>query len=340
MAFIGDMPQQQKNSGMKTQRARLGCRFCHIDNEQRGSLDYDTFLEGRYHHTVLAMRAHLDGLPTRQGREAFGTTWGIDPEPSSMALTTIAPALDLLLSRPGDPAHSEYQGLSSMMHNLLLEAILTPSSAKDYAAMLRTFPFPPSWPRVQGPLHHLKSYSLSEHARWSLVIPVLLRCWLREKHIRSHLLTVLRLNDTDNPVDYIVSQFAAAARSNSVLMSTRVSVEDREDMTAIVHGYRAHLQQLLAALAQSMSADRRRTRSRSVSLASRSRAGSVAASLAPSEMSVDVPAQPTEQSKKAEAYESHMKKPNMHVAIHYPALADEYGLPVNINVLVGEDKHR
>ena len=30
----------------------------------------------------------------------------------------------------------------------------------------------------------------------------------------------------------------------------------------------------------------------------------------------------------------------MHVAVHYPALAEEYGLPVNMSVLVGEDKHR
>ena len=72
-----------------------------------------------------------------------------------------------------------------MMHSLLLDAILIPSAAKEYSAVLQAFPFPPSWPRVQGPLHHLKSYSLSEHARWSIVIPVLLRCWLWENHIRS-----------------------------------------------------------------------------------------------------------------------------------------------------------
>ncbi|KAI1002317.1 hypothetical protein K3495_g5886 [Podosphaera aphanis] len=35
-----------------------------------------------------------------------------------------------------------------------------------------------------------------------------------------------------------------------------------------------------------------------------------------------------------------MKRPNMHIAVHYTALAEEYGLPVNVNVLVGEDKHR
>ena len=78
---------------MKTQRAKLGCRLCHIDSEQREDLDFDTFLEGRYHHTVMSMREYLEAQPTRQTREAYGTNWGIDPNPDSMVLTSIAPGL-------------------------------------------------------------------------------------------------------------------------------------------------------------------------------------------------------------------------------------------------------
>lgn len=352
LAFIGDMPQQQKNSGMKTQRALLGCRMCFIDSEQRGELSYDTFLDGRYHHTVIAMREDLDALPTKKEREDYGTEWGMDPDPLSMTLhNTISPALDIITSRPGDPSHSEFQGLSNMLHNLLLESVLTPKATKEYAAVLRSFPFPPSWPRVQGPLHHLKSYSMSEHARWSIVVPLLLRCWLREKHIRVHLLNVLRApaNGIADPTNYIISQFASATRSNSVLMSQTVSPQDRHQMADIVYGYRSQLQQLLSALAQSMAVDKRRAPRRAGSTAG-STAGSVASSRAGSVDVSDAGSQVSqigssgggaaEQGKKAAAYESHMKKPNMHVAIHYAANADEYGLPVNVNVLVGEDKHR
>jgi hypothetical protein len=62
------------------------------------------------------------------------------------ALTQISPALDILLSRPGDPAHSEYKGLSNLMHSLLLDSVLTISATRSYAALLRSFPFPPTWP--------------------------------------------------------------------------------------------------------------------------------------------------------------------------------------------------
>ena len=49
-AYISDMPQQQANSGYKTQRATLGCRFCLIGKDERHSMKYDTVMNRRYHH--------------------------------------------------------------------------------------------------------------------------------------------------------------------------------------------------------------------------------------------------------------------------------------------------
>lgn len=191
-----------------------------------------------------------------------------------------------------------------------------------------------------------------EYARWSIVVPLLLRCWLREKHIRIHLLNVLKVpaNVIANadPTNYIISQFAAAIRSNSVLISQTVSLYNRHQIADIVYGYCSQLQQLLSALAQSIAVDKRRILRRASSVASSvasSRAGSVALSEAGSYVSQTDSrgrgrGRAAEQGKKAATYESYIKKPNIYVAIHYAATADEYRLPVNMNVLVGEDKHR
>ena len=35
-----------------------------------------------------------------------------------------------------------------------------------------------------------------------------------------------------------------------------------------------------------------------------------------------------------------MKLPNLHTALHYLTLAEEYAMSANLNVLIGEDKHR
>lgn len=45
-------------------------------------------------------------------------------------------------------------------------------------------------------------------------------------------------------------------------------------------------------------------------------------------------------SKKVEQYLKDIKKLNIYIAIYYPRLYEEYGLLVNFNVLISEDKHR
>ena len=56
MTYIGDMPQQQANSGNKSQRATRGCRFCYITEDERGNLDYDIITNGRFHFQVQLCR--------------------------------------------------------------------------------------------------------------------------------------------------------------------------------------------------------------------------------------------------------------------------------------------
>ena len=83
----------------------------------------------------------------------------------SPPLSTILPALDLVMSRPTDTAHSEYGGITKLMHLLLLEAILTPQAKVVYTNLLRKIPSPPGWSRLQSPAFHMGSYRLQEHAR-------------------------------------------------------------------------------------------------------------------------------------------------------------------------------
>src|SRR4029077_11190364 len=133
LCYTGDMPQQQENAGFKTQRADLGCRFCFIKAPERNNLDFDIQTLGRYHHQTIAMRKEKDSLRTKTAREDFMRDNGMA---ESAPLTRISPALDLILTRPPDPAHSEYAGQAKLMHALLLETILTTAGARSYATTL------------------------------------------------------------------------------------------------------------------------------------------------------------------------------------------------------------
>ena len=112
LCYVGDMPQQDKNSGFQGPKAHKFCRFCCIGEQVVKLKDPNTVLHcdiithGRYHYQVMEMRREISGLKTAAARKEYGTAWGIgDTVP---ALASITPALGLILSRPPDPAHSKY----------------------------------------------------------------------------------------------------------------------------------------------------------------------------------------------------------------------------------------
>lgn len=66
LCYIGDMPQQQENSGFKTQRATRGCRFCFVEGTARGDLDFNTVAHGRHHYQTVNMRKEMGSLLTKK----------------------------------------------------------------------------------------------------------------------------------------------------------------------------------------------------------------------------------------------------------------------------------
>lgn len=62
-------------------------------------------------------------------------------------------------------AHSEGTGISHVLHKLLCQSILTIRVQPLYWAKFQNFPFTPGWRRLQYPLTHIDSYTLSENIR-------------------------------------------------------------------------------------------------------------------------------------------------------------------------------
>ena len=44
--------------------------------------------------------------------------------------------------------------------------------------------------------------------------------------------------------------------------------------------------------------------------------------------------------RREDQYGRDAKKPNLHIGLHFGTVAEEYGRTANVNVLIGEDKHR
>lgn len=145
MAWLGDMPQQQDNSGFKRQNAIQGCRYCIIYSEARDELDFDVVRNGRYHSATLALREKERTMNKREWK-AFCVKWGLSEAQSPVV--SLTPALDVIRTRSSDPEHSKYAGISKLAHDLLMNAILSADGQRRYTSMLQSFPFPPGWGRL------------------------------------------------------------------------------------------------------------------------------------------------------------------------------------------------
>lgn len=346
LCITGDMPQAAENTGFKGPRAHKFCRFCFVGAKPENAsdtstaiMDIDTVAHGRYHIQTQQMQHMMkEQLTTAATRNEYGSQWGINnPDPP---LVSICPALDIVLSRPPDAAHSEFKGMSNLMHFLLRDGILNKEARVEYNSVLRNWPFPPGGQRLMSPLHHLASYSLSDHARWSITVPALLRQWLREKHMLPKFVNTVH-EALEDPVDFVVMTTAAIAKSNSVLMGRSLSAHDRENLDAIVRRARTMFNQLNIFTSHSVIAA-----SRGGSVVE---GGSRAASIVEGELVMDeitvgarqaVAKKDEDLSKRAKQYLSDTVRPNAHIAIHYPIINEEYGLVKNVDTLEGESFHR
>ncbi|KOC15938.1 hypothetical protein AFLA70_169g002151 [Aspergillus flavus AF70] len=340
LAFLGDMPQQNDNAGFKRPTATYSCRQCLVKDSERSNLDYNTVSMGRYHNQILQLR-QIASQKSGKAKDKFCQEYGLSLNPSP--LFAICPSLNLVSFFPSDPCHSEYAGIAKMSHILLLENILSSSGARKYITILRSFPFPSGWGRIQSPGTHIESYNLQEHARASIVIPLLLRCYLCDDWIEPTF--YIAMNQIYDPAFYsvkhvIVSVYAAIARSNSVLAWRSMQEKDRHLLKDIIIHARRGLQSLIevAAIAAE-EIQPTRSRSRSTSTLSLSQHCVPGSSRDNSPASIVWASKPIE-TKKSIQLRALQNRPNIHIGLHYVQQSREYAVTSNCNVLAGEDKHR
>ena len=181
---------------------------------------------------------------------------------------------------------------------------------------------------------------MQEHARASIIIPMLLRCHLKDSWVRADYfkgLSQVSPGTVFSPVTLIIQCFADIARSNDILLSRSMSPASLYDMQRlIVHGRKAF--QHLYQVAFEATSNRRRTssisRSPSPSLvqpSSRctthtqpSRDSSQPVSRTEFEDLTNAP--PSKIDKGALDFMRAQARPNVHLGLHYLLQYVEYGM--------------
>lgn len=226
MAFLGDMPQQAENAGFLSHQAIRGCRTCMCSRDERGDLEYDIVLNGRYHSITTEQRENAADLTTGE-RKAYFRNLGIKPEKPPIG--RLAPASDIILSRAYDAPHSEWRGLGRIIHSLLMTTILSKHGAKAYLKSFQNIRYPPGWPHIQSAAYYMWSWSLSETGRAGLLLPLIFRkhstnTWFRQPYI---LAAGRVLNVETTAARAIVKAFGVIAYANTLVGSQRYTYHRR-----------------------------------------------------------------------------------------------------------------
>ncbi|ELR04371.1 hypothetical protein GMDG_06740 [Pseudogymnoascus destructans 20631-21] len=360
--FAGDMPQQNHNSGVKNQNAGKGCRNCLANTEERGDLNFDTIKLGCYHWHQMQLWQYGNTLPPVQ-RRTWLQKWGLTSD--DPVLFKLSPALNIITTRPADVAHSEYNGQGKQAQELLMKAILSASGLQRYAKEFARFPSPARWDRRQSPIHHSKSWSLSEAGMVAMQVPLILRCKpLREDDVEDNFLDAVheefRYDCQELKLkleDIIVCAFAAMAVSNAATCSPITQTDRIQDIDdAVYEGRRSFIRLCSCAHLAARVKDCR-------GKGSGGRRNEGQSSLAPSTASSEFDAvveelasslstigqefenrerfrdlKPT--SKRAEEFVKWQHRPNVHQGAHLSDITRRFGNSYTCNVLHYEDKHR
>ncbi|KAG6039532.1 hypothetical protein E4U39_007615, partial [Claviceps sp. Clav50 group G5] len=192
-AFVGDMMEQQELSGCMSHQAINGCRYCLVKKKVRGTMEFDLAEDGRFDPELRHRTKKLRETTVITKLKQMMTNEGIkDNWPLMDVLDEMFPCLDRIRSRPIDAAHSEYQGLSRVLLTLVYKDLLTPGAAVELDDQIRHFQFPPGWRRLQSGNSHLDSWRMLELSHGCMILPLVLRGWVKDEHIKQPLREILR----------------------------------------------------------------------------------------------------------------------------------------------------
>lgn len=350
MCFLGDMPQQAELSGCLRHNAIKCCRYCLIDKNSRSNLQYDIVNFGRYQPHMQSSRedaASMSNTAAKKFLRGLGLT---ENNTVCQAVCTFTPALDIIRSRPIDPAHGEFTSLVKNAHRILMDEILTAGALERFTSVFQQFRLPPGWKRLQSPRTHLDSWRMIECAEASIFTPVLLRCWLTPASVKpsyAHYIKAVapRFLDVfeagESAVNLIVTAFWNSALSNLMICSRTAFTKSRQEFTDILLRGRNSLQLLFHAAA--LSASKPKISNSTASAATFDDGFSEISGVSNiSNLSIPDDFDVTKLSgrKKGPVYAKYKGLPNIHQGLHLWEVIREYGSGRNCFTLLGEAKHK
>jgi len=148
LAYLADMPQQNKLAGVKSPLATHGCRSCMVSMKQLGDPTIDIPFIARYETTVQVHKAWINKpniLAGEKEKRAVETGLQDDRSPFAPCHRCFDPfkyasahlpkffyfTNAFIRLQPNEPIHAEIR-LNKYFHAYLMEVVFTPAAHKEY----------------------------------------------------------------------------------------------------------------------------------------------------------------------------------------------------------------
>ena len=180
--LTADLPQGNDLAGVKRHGAIHGCRTCNVANNQLTNPGYDYVGNARFHQITEQQFLEIESQHTKAAKEQLATEYGLVISRGPFDVLK----WDRHIQTPQDAYHS-----MAGKARTLLEAtfrIFNINGEKDFIKHWKNIEKPSHWSRMPNPLRHRQSFMFSDVLRLAMLMPFIIRRFLKHRHIKAEVL--------------------------------------------------------------------------------------------------------------------------------------------------------
>ncbi|CAB4428340.1 unnamed protein product [Rhizophagus irregularis] len=183
-----DLPQGNDLAGVKRHGANHGCRTCNVPNDQYTNSNYNFIKNARFNQQTDKRLTEIRNQNSRGNKEYLATKYGL-VEPAG-------PFNNLQWDRHLQTPQDAYHSMAGKARTLLEATfnILNANGENAFIEYWRSIEKPAHWSRMPNPLRHRQSFMFSDVLKLVMLMPFILRRFLKPHHIKVDTLNNWREN--------------------------------------------------------------------------------------------------------------------------------------------------
>ncbi|CAB4392751.1 unnamed protein product [Rhizophagus irregularis] len=206
--ITANLPQGNDLAGVKRHGANHGYRICNVPNDQYTNSNYNFIKNARFNQQTNKRLTEIRNQNSRGNKEYLATKYGL-VEPAGPFNNL---QWDHHLQTPQDAYHSMAEKAREATFN-----ILNANGENAFIEYWRSIEKPAHWSRMPNPLRHRQSFMFSDVLKLVMLMPFILRRFLKPHHIKVDTLNNwredLKLRQNSMVVSKLVTCWAIEAKA-------------------------------------------------------------------------------------------------------------------------------